>query len=402
MGATLLETLIIAAVLLYPVVLFTQRCLNIPQSREFIEDAKNRNLSGIAFDKLPGPRGLPFFGSFLDYILANNSRRSDLFFLDVCKRFGRNCQITFLGGTLLYTADPVVSKKVLSGSQALRGNHLWECGMIKLRKACQPAFGPLNLRRAFTIANDSVLELLKVWVESGSEGISTRNVHNDFTLLSSDIIAKVVFSYELGALKSLAENKQPKVFNLFETIINNLQTVRMIYFVPFLWSWAGVSKEDIQETSNEMQLIVQDVVKKKAEKKYNGKVDLLDHLLNIDLSDEEIFGWCRQDTTSNTLTYILLELCLNERVYNKLRTEIYDKLKNTPPTMESLNQLEFLDAVIKETLRIHSVVPLFERFVPEDSEFLTSDGISIIVPGGTTVIIDQRFISVDKILWGDD
>lgn len=58
------------------------------------------------------------------------------------------------------------------------------------------------------------------------------------------------------------------------------------------------------------------------------------------------------------MTYVIFELCKNPQVHTKLLTEINGLF--TPGkefTFEDLTSAKYLDSVIKETLRLHPVVP---------------------------------------------
>ncbi|CAG8513792.1 12917_t:CDS:2 [Acaulospora colombiana] len=79
------------------------------------------------------------------------------------------------------------------------------------------------------------------------------------------------------------------------------------------------------------------------------------------LSDEEVmnqiptFFLAGHETTSTSTAWTLVSLACNPAVQDKLRTEILE-VPTDHPTMEQLNSLSYLDMVIRESLRYHSVV----------------------------------------------
>lgn len=79
------------------------------------------------------------------------------------------------------------------------------------------------------------------------------------------------------------------------------------------------------------------------------------------------------ETSSSTLAFLFYELAKpeNHRVQDKLREEIL-AVTSLQPTMEELNALPYLDAVIKENLRLNGVVPITTR----------SAGLDTVIPLG--------------------
>ena len=76
------------------------------------------------------------------------------------------------------------------------------------------------------------------------------------------------------------------------------------------------------------------------------------------------------DTTSNALSRILHLLAQHPDVQNKLRAEIVEAQAGfgTDVPYDDLIKLPYLDAVVRETLRVHAPVPLIRRtYVPPPS-----------------------------------
>lgn len=60
---------------------------------------------------------------------------------------------------------------------------------------------------------------------------------------------------------------------------------------------------------------------------------------------------------------------------NELYT-IFGKDKNKQPTFNDLNEMKYLEMVIKESLRIFPAVPVYLRILEEQAEFSKSINIS--------------------------
>ncbi|KAI0045027.1 cytochrome P450 monooxygenase [Auriscalpium vulgare] len=108
------------------------------------------------------------------------------------------------------------------------------------------------------------------------------------------------------------------------------------------------------------------------------------------------------DTTSNSSCAITYYLATNPRCQKKLQTELDAALENDddPVSMfEVVKKLPYLEAVINESLRLHSTSAIgLPRIVPEGG--LTVLGRSF--PEGTVLSVPSYTIHRDTEVWGDD
>jgi len=107
------------------------------------------------------------------------------------------------------------------------------------------------------------------------------------------------------------------------------------------------------------------------------------------------------DTTSNTSCALLFHCLTHPEVVKKLQAEL-DKALPTPrvPSFEQVKDLEYMDNVIQETLRIHSTSSTgLPRVVPP------GPGVSLAghhFPQGTVLSVPAYTIHHSKEIWGDD
>ncbi|XP_057655410.1 cytochrome P450 4d2-like isoform X1 [Diorhabda carinulata] len=123
---------------------------------------------------------------------------------------------------------------------------------------------------------------------------------------------------------------------------------------------------------------------------------LLDMLMETtvngeELTDEDIreevdtFMFEGHDTSATAICYVLYAIAQNPIVQNRVYQEILEVLgndKTTEITISKINDLKYLDIVVKEAFRIYSPVPLIERRLEED---WILDGVRI--PKNTSVSI---------------
>ncbi|KAF8957832.1 cytochrome P450 [Flammula alnicola] len=136
------------------------------------------------------------------------------------------------------------------------------------------------------------------------------------------------------------------------------------------------------------------------------------------LSQEEVMGlmslvtFAGLDSTSGGITRILHVLSENPAIQQRLRREIIDSgITKSVPTFEDLNSLPYLDAIIKETLRLYPPLITVDRVAIKDTHLpllkpiqlangdMTS---SILVKKGTSVWIGIGTANRSEDVWGPD
>jgi benzoate 4-monooxygenase len=108
------------------------------------------------------------------------------------------------------------------------------------------------------------------------------------------------------------------------------------------------------------------------------------------------------DTTSNTSCALLYHCLEHSEVVEKLQKELDDALPDIDavPTYAQVKDLPYVDAVIKETMRIHSTSSLgLPRLIPP------GPGITLLghhFPQGTVLSVPAYTIHHSTEIWGDD
>nr|XP_042123941.1 cytochrome P450 3A19-like [Peromyscus maniculatus bairdii] len=121
------------------------------------------------------------------------------------------------------------------------------------------------------------------------------------------------------------------------------------------------------------------------------------------LSDLEIlaqsitFIFAGYDTTSTALSFIAYLLAIHPNVQKKLQQEIDAVLPNkVPATYEALVEMEYLDMVVNETMRLYPVIGRINRLSKEDAEIN-----GVFIPKGTVVVIPIFVLHQNPKYWPD-
>lgn len=106
------------------------------------------------------------------------------------------------------------------------------------------------------------------------------------------------------------------------------------------------------------------------------------------------------DTTALLTEWVMAELILNPEVQHKLRGEI-DRAVGDRRTLTDADvaALPYLQAVVKETLRVHPPGPLLSWARLSTSDVHLSNG--MVIPANTTAMVNMWAITHDPSVWSD-
>lgn len=103
------------------------------------------------------------------------------------------------------------------------------------------------------------------------------------------------------------------------------------------------------------------------------------------------------DTLSTTLEWAMTELLRHPAALMKLQTEVRELMEGKQDIADKdLGKMQYLKAVVKETLRFHPPIPLLGRIAREDFRVMGKD-----VAAGTMVITNTWAIGRDPACWDE-
>ncbi|ETL90732.1 hypothetical protein L917_10651, partial [Phytophthora nicotianae] len=220
------------------------------------------------------------------------------------------------------------------------------------------------------------------------------NMKRLLDLYTMDIFAKVGFDVDLNGVES---DENAELLDAFERMsLRMLERIQQPMWVWKLLRWLNVGAEkQLAEDVKVVNDLVYGVISRSIEEKNrqgvkeNSRKDLI--ALFIEKSEIEYtkgvhttkdlklmrdfvisFLVAGRETTATTMSWVILLLNRYPEVLERIRQEIRDKLPNfasgkmRSPKMEDIQQLVYLEAVVRETLRLFPVVAVSGRSATRD------------------------------------
>ncbi|EGZ17528.1 hypothetical protein PHYSODRAFT_314852 [Phytophthora sojae] len=300
---------------------------------------------------------------------------------------------------------------------------------VHQRKTASNLFTMRALRdsMAFVIQRHAVVlyDILRQTSES-NETLDLFKLLNRFTI---EAFTEIGFGVHMGCLDSEEEHPFQKAFDHAQRALL-LRFVRPGWFWE-LQKWLGVGAEG--QLKNDIEVInktVLDIVEKALAKRssigsgieIDGSASQGKDIVSLFLGDADSdtqqldpmflrnivvnFLIAGRDTTAQTLSWFFLNLAKNPDVETAIRNEIAKKLPNiegsevnvSHATMQDVSQLVYLEAALKETLRLHPPVPMIPKYVVEDTTL--SDG--TFVKAGSLIVLATYVMARLPQVWGPD
>ncbi|OJA16487.1 hypothetical protein AZE42_08914 [Rhizopogon vesiculosus] len=323
-----------------------------------------------------------------------------------------------IGEEVLWTADPHALQYVFhtSGYKFFKGIVLDKIAHLttgdsmtvqdsvdhqRHRRIMNPAFGAAQLRSFLPAFRRSAARLSQKWKETIQLGEKTDsciiNVENTLSRITLDVFGEVAFDHRFGVFDNNGEDSE------LAQAFNNLYVDSSLY--PPSWdlifkaTWRYLPQsvlscvkylptKEYRHSSTFLQTAIRTgkaLISEKAAGKKSGK-DIMSILLQSNLSEDTRFQLSDREmhsqiavllisghsTTSLSLTWLLYELSKHPEDQQRIRHEIkaaraLAEARGDDDLLPSdFNDMSFTNAVIKEGLRFHPIVPTLIREAKED------------------------------------
>ncbi|XP_026027337.1 cytochrome P450 3A40 isoform X3 [Astatotilapia calliptera] len=371
---------------------------------------------------VPGPSPIPFFGTMLAY------RKGFFNFDEEChKKYGKMWGIFDGRQPVLCITDPAMIKTILikecysffTNRRNFRLNGpLYDAVTVaeddqwrRIRSVLSPSFTSGRLKEMFDIMKQHSAVLISSMKKKADKD-EPLEMKEFFGPYSMDVVTSTAFSVDIDSLNNPSDPfvtniKKMLKFDLFSPIV--LTVAVFPFMIPILeklefsffpasvtdFFYAALQKIKIdRETSKQktrvdfLQLMID------SQQNNDSKQDkgLTDHEI---LSQAMTFLFAGYETTSSSLTFLSYNLATNPQVMKKLQEEVDATFPNKAPIQyQELMQMEYLDCVINESLRLFPIASRLERVAKASVEIN-----GFVIPKGMVVMVPTWPMHRDPEIW---
>ncbi|PRQ27078.1 putative 3-epi-6-deoxocathasterone 23-monooxygenase [Rosa chinensis] len=357
----------------------------------------------------PGSRGLPLIGETLHFMAAIYSGKGFYEFVRLRRlRYGKCFKTNIFGGTHVFVSSTKSAKVILNNDSGkfgkryiksiaeLVGNQSLLCASHQHHKLLRGQLGSLFSTNSLSVFikqfDQLIVEALKGW-----EHQSTVVIQDEALKITCKAMCKMLLSVESGYE---LEVLQKEVAHVCEAML------------AFPLRFPGTRFNKGLQGRKKIMLIIDKAMRERRGRRLRAdEDDFLQQILRNEaggngLTDEEVkdniltMVIAGQDTTATAVTWMVKFLGENPEVLHNLMKEQLDLWRKTSSksflTLESINEMPFASKVVKESLRLASIVPWFPRLALEDCEM---EGFRI--KKGWNVNVDAKSVHLDPTVYID-
>ncbi|CAN1334737.1 Geraniol 8-hydroxylase [Linum perenne] len=368
----------------------------------------------------PGPFRLPIIGN-----LHNLGDKPHISLAELAKIHGPLMTLKLGQVTTIVASSPEIAKEILQKhDQVLSDRHLplavqahnhHEFGMTALpvgptwrtlRKVCNTyLFTTHKMDSNQDIRRNKIQELIEGVRQNAREG-KVVDIGRAAFITSFGVLSRTVISLDVEEAKEFQEatkgivedTGKPNLGDYFPVLgkidLQGIQRRMRNHYGKVLNLFGRIIDEPLQ----------MERLKKRKSKEYVSNNDMLDTLLDIaegngevsmDLNDLFVAG---TDTSSVTLEWAMAELIRNPNTFARAKEELDQIIGKGNHLQESdITQLPYLEAILKETFRLHPAAPLLlPRKAGSDVEIC-----GFIVPKGAQILVNAWAIGRDPTTWNN-
>ncbi|KAL3841105.1 hypothetical protein ACJIZ3_025696 [Penstemon smallii] len=376
-----------------------------------------KNASNYKLLRPPGPSGWPLIGNILDVGMMPHqnmhklqSKYGPVLWLKLGMSNTLVIQSAKAAEELFKKHDLTFSDRRVGSIAVGRYSDYWRMA----RKLCSSELLSQKKISVSAPTRLNCIDIMLQWIkEDAVINGGEIQFHKYLTLMTFNLLSNHVISRDIMDYRSEKGTEFVEAMTKFSEWNG---TPNLVDTFPFL---KRVDPQGIRRNTekylSKLINMVSVVVKERIREKLSGKVnearDFLDALLEHDgkgekeeLSERNIsiivleMFMAGSENISNTIQWGMSELLQNPNSLQKLQDELDQVIGNSRKIEEGdLNNLPYLQAVVKETMRLHPSIPLLlPRNTMDDTKYM-----GYFIPKNTMVLVNAWAIHRDPASWDD-
>ncbi|KAK2031390.1 cytochrome P450 [Colletotrichum zoysiae] len=367
---------------------------------------------------IPEPWGLPFLGHIAEF----NPETPGQDCIRLADTLGEVYRVRFPGGKTMcfFSTNALINEicdesrfkktlnNVLSEVRSITNDGLFTATLDEpnwgiAHRILIPAFGPVTIRGMFDEMVDVASQMALKWARHGPS--TPIMASEDFTRLTLDTIALCSMDFRFNSF--YREELHPFVKAMSDALVECGNRDRRPAFVNY---FLRGTEQKFHADIDLLRKTAEEVIKTRKEHS-SPRRDLLSAMLDgVDpqtgqkMSDSSIidnlitFLIAGHETTSGLLSFVFYELLRSPAAYRKAQQEVDEVLGQGPITIDHLSKLPYLNAILRETLRLSATIPAFGLEAKEDTLIAGKYR----VKKGEPLIALLSKAHLDPVVYGDD
>ncbi|XP_021625601.1 cytochrome P450 705A5 [Manihot esculenta] len=280
-----------------------------------------------------------------------------------------------------------------------------------MKKLCMTELlGPRQTERSSSVRREELQRFLQNMVDKACKNENV-DLENELVKLTNNTICRMAMSTRC----SEEEDEAQRCKELVDGSMELAAKVAAAYLMgPLKKIGFWVFREQLKNLSTQIDELLEKILKEheeraKKDSDEGGDQDLMDILLKVYQDEKAEFQISRSQmkaffvdlfiagthTTADSTHWIMAMLINHPKVFKKLREEIESVVgKNRLVEESDISKLHYLQAIVKETLRLYPLGPLIPRTNCEDCKIGGFD-----IPKETIVLINLYSIMRDPNIW---
>ncbi|GMY28378.1 cytochrome P450 85A1 [Fagus crenata] len=368
---------------------------------------------GSTYSIPPGTCGLPLIGETLQFMASINSGKGFYDFVRIRGlRYGNCFRTNLFGETHVFVSSTESAKAILNNELGkftkryirsiaeLVGDQSILCASYQHHKMIRSHLANLFSTNSISMF---IKQFDKLMVEtlSGWEHGSTVVIHDEALKITCKAICKMLISLESGPELEMLQNEVAQVCKAMLAFPLRLPWTRFYKGLQARKRIINILEKAISERRRGTETYHEDFLQHMLIEDDKASSDESPMLTDAEIKDNILtMIIAGQDTTASAITWMVKFLDENQEVLETLRNAQMHIAKKASPksclTLEDLGEMPYASKVVKESLRMASVVPWFPRQVLQDCEI---EGFKI--KRGWNINIDARSIHLDPMVYND-